>query len=253
LLARASVLITRPQPSADALANKIIEQGGKAIVFSTFTIEPLLNKDLLEQAIQQLASTHWAIFVSPNAVHQVLPIWQRYWPESLKNLCIGAVGKSTADALHTYSLDAICPTDQFSSESLLSLPELQSVQQKSVMIFQGETGRGHLQTVLTERGAKVSTIIAYRRVSASPVSLSVWQKWQQSAINTVVYTSAEGMLNLYKLVDVDHQNWLKRIPAIVPSARLAKIAQDIKITSIIQSKDARNSEILKSLLKIQRT
>lgn len=247
---RASVLITRPQPQADELAAKIIEHSGKAIVFPTFTIETLLDKNLLEQTIQKLASIDWVIFVSPNAVNQVLPLWRRYWPESLMNLCIGAVGKSTAAALSAYALDAIYPEDEFSSESLLSLPGLQSMQGKSVVIFQGDTGRGRLQEVLIERGANVSTVIAYRRVSASPVSLSSLQKWQQSGINAVIYTSAQGMLNLYTLVNVDYHNWLKHIPAVVVSDRLAEIARGIKIQSIIQSQDARNSEILKSLLKI---
>jgi len=244
------VLITRPQPQANELATKLTEQGNKAIVFPTFSIEDSLDQAALHTAISTLDQVDVAIFVSPRAVEKTLPIWLTYWPKIPKKILLVAVGKSTEQALKAYlPVQVVCPEDEFNSEALLALPDLQAVHHKIVMIFQGETGRGLLEKVLTLRGAKVKIAICYRRVLSSPVSLPEVREWQQAGVNRIVYTSAEGMLNLFKLVDDKAHDWLKNIPSLVVSPRLVELAKEMNIQTVIQSRSAHVDAIIETLNK----
>lgn len=244
-------LITRPQPQADELALQIALHGGKSMVFPTFSIEDPLDKNALQVAIQMLDQVDMAIFVSPHAVKKTLPLWLSCWPLPPEKLMIAAVGKSTESALEVYlsATNVICPEKEFNSEALLSLPALQAVRGKTIVIFQGETGRGLLEKVLVKRGAKVKIAVCYRRVLSSLVSLPKVLEWQQAGVNCVIYTSIEGMLNLFKLADPKGHEWLKSLPSLVISQRLAEMAKKIKIQTVIQSRNAHSSAIVEALVQ----
>lgn len=248
MLDKLCVLITRPQPQADELAETIVAEGGRTIVCPTFSIEDPLDKDAFQRSAQQLDKADIIIFVSPNAVKKAMPFLQNAWPKLPENLLITAVGKSTQKALKTYGLKSVlCPEKEFNSESLLSLPALNHVQNKMILIFQGETGRGLLENVLTTRGADVRLVICYRRVLTHQISPSTVFNWQKMGINCIVYTSAEGMLNLFTLIDENFHGWLKSLPSVVVSGRLAEIAKTIKIETIIQSQGADTASIIQAL------
>ena len=239
-------LITRPQPKADELAALIDQEGGKTIVFPTFSIEEPMNIAALKQQIQALTNIDIAVFVSPHAVKKTMP----YFSKLRKNSLIAAVGKSTKEILERHGFTEVTyPKANFSSESLLALPELQTVHNKTVIIFQGETSRGLLQNVLTDRGAKVVTAIAYRRVLCTPVHSRTILSWKNKSLNCVIYTSAEGLLNLFKLINLEHHPWLKSIPSLVISPRLKKIAKQIGIQHVFESENARANAIIEALKK----
>lgn len=247
LLSQLCVLITKPLPKGNELAAKVVAEGGKAIVFPTFRIEDCIDKVALERAVKKLKVIDLAIFVSPNAVEKTLPLWRIYWPTIPAHLSIAAVGKGTQEALSAYGIASICPEALCGSEALLSLPALQGMRNKTVMIFQGETGRGLLQASLLEGGAKVITVVAYRRVLETPISAARVQEWRRAGVNCVVYTSEEGMLNLFKLAPVKHHLWLKGTLSLVVSERLVETAQRIKIQTIVCSRGARAHQILETL------
>lgn len=246
MLSSLCVLITAPQPKAAELADRIMAQRGRAFVFPTFSVEVTPDPSLLIAALKILDQTDLAIFVSPNAVHYTLPLWQQCGLKRPK--VIAAVGKSTQAALYAYQLPSVvCPDTAFNSEALLNLPELTDVGGKTVMIFQGQTGRGLLESVLQNRGAKVTLVSCYQRVLSNPLSPEQELAWQQAGINGVIYTSAEGMLNLFKLVSTPMQIQLKKIPSLVISPRLAEIAQQVTIEIVIQSRNAQSESIILAL------
>ena len=241
-------LITRPQPQATELANAIISKGGRAVVYPTFSIEDSLDEKSLQLAIKDLDKIDMAIFVSTNAVEKTMPLLQAFWPQLPTNLLILAVGKSTAQALKNYSVKLVLfPEKEFNSEALLSIPVLKEVEGKSIAIFQGETGRGLLEKVLVERGAKVNLVVCYRRLLSPRIPVATVLGWQQTGINCIIYTSEEGMRNLFQLVDQGFHHWLQRIPSLVVSPRLVEIAKGIRICTIIQSQGAHTSEIIAAL------
>lgn len=248
MLNKLCILVTRPQPQADELAELIVAEGGKAVACPTFSIEDPLDKDALQTAIQQLDEADIVIFVSPNAVKKAMPLLQAVWPKLPENLLITAVGKSTQKVLKAYGLKSVlCPEDEFNSEALLSLPVFNQIQNRMILIFQGETGRGLLENVLTTRGANVRLAICYRRVLTPHIPASTVFNWQKIGINCIVYTSAEGMLNLFQLIDESFHRWLKTLPSVVVSTRLAEIAKGIKIDTIIQSHGADSASIIEAL------
>lgn len=242
------MLITKPQ--ADELVTHIHQAGGHTILYPTFSIEDPSNVNALQNQVKTLSNVDIAIFISPHAVKKTMPFWQTYWPQLPKHLSIAAVGKSTQETLQHFGYTTnIYPKTEFNSEALLTLPKLQNVQNKTIMIFQGEIGRGLLQSVLTQRGANVITAIAYRRALSDPITQLNLLDWKKKGLNYVIYTNAEGMLNLFKLVDAKYHDWLKHIPSLVISPRLREVAKSIGIQQVVESKNARTNMIIETLIK----
>ena len=84
------------------------------------------------------------------------------WPSGVP---VAAIGDATAEALRNSGFPAvISPPVRHDSEGLLEMPELQSVRDKSIVVFRGEGGREKLKEALEERGARVTYAECYRRV-----------------------------------------------------------------------------------------
>lgn len=214
-----SVLITRPEHQAQSLCQKIQNLGGKFILFPTIVIADIEDQYLIKSAIQKLSDFDMAIFISPNAVEKTIPFIRAAWPIATK---VAAVGASTANALRKLKLpNIIRPQKIFNSESLLSLPELQVVAKKRIVIFKGENGRELLSVTLRERGAVVTEVCVYRRIMPSQsVKLP-------DDIDVIVCTSNVGLQNLYSMVDEKYRQDLLHEQLLVISDRMIVLAQNL--------------------------
>lgn len=242
-LAGIHILVTRPDPAGSELCHQIEQQAGKAMHFPVLAFEPPLDSSALERAIDELGSQDWLIFVSPRAVYMSIPLLRRRWPELPPTLQFAAVGAGTTQALHAAGYDvAVQPEENWSSEGLLAMPEFQEVRDKKIALIRGEGGRDMLAQVLTERGASVLHVVAYRRV-LPVVNQTVLA---QADLNVVLCTSIEGLRNLKKLAGDQHQR-LQRMPLIVVSERIKKLAEDLDFQPIWVAKNASHSAILEIL------
>ena len=249
-LAGIGVLVTRPEHQAEALCQKIEQQGGNTIRFPVLQIDDIDDTTQLYSQIDRLNTFDIAIFISPNAVKKAANIIQarKKWPENVK---IAAVGKTSAKALDSLGLKAdIFPSKRFNSEALLSLEEMQNIAGKNIIIFRGEGGRELLAETLKARGATVEYAECYKR-SKPKADISVLQKhWARGEIDIVVTTSNEGLHNLYDMVGLLGRQWLAKSPMIVVSERGADLAMQLgfKHRPIVSSQ-ASDDEILNSLIE----
>ena len=132
-----TVLITRPLPQAKHLREQLEAIGVGSVVFPTIEIVPLLTS---EQLIQQLSpEADYLIVTSVHAVRESL--------SRLTTPCI-AVGRATAKALAAVGVHTIITPEQFSSEGLLALPQLQDVQYQQITLLSGVGGRNVLAHAL---------------------------------------------------------------------------------------------------------
>jgi uroporphyrinogen-III synthase len=210
-----SILVTRPLPQAQALANSIANFGGEPIVFPAIAIEALSGAvpephDLI-------------IFVSVNAVEHGATLI-----EKAVGTRIAAIGKATAAALAAANCPAdIVPETSFTSESLLALPTLQLVAGQRALIVRGEGGRETLRETLTTQGLIVSTLEVYRRVrpSISQEAIGVLeQRWAEEGIDAVTATSVATFTNLIEMLSDRGRELLKHTPLVAPTRRITDAA-----------------------------
>ncbi|HWR88433.1 MAG TPA: uroporphyrinogen-III synthase, partial [Acidiferrobacterales bacterium] len=150
------VLVTRPAHQAETLVQKIEAAGGEAVRLPTIEIVAPANPVVLHAVLDRLSEFAFAIFISPNAVRQFLPIVRARGgvPSGLQ---LAAVGQGTLRTLNDEGFDKVlAPPERFDSGALLELLPSAVVAGKDVLIVRGEGGHKLLGESLSARGARVA-------------------------------------------------------------------------------------------------
>jgi len=229
-LAQRGIVVTRPEGQAAALARALAELGANPIVIPTIAIEPPADMAALDAALAHLASHDFAVFVSVNAVEQLLSR-VRSWPASVRAL---APGPGTAAALAAGGVaDTLVPTTTYDSEGLLALPELRSVAGKRFVIFRGDGGRELLGETLVARGATVDYVSVYRRAKPAGGGEVLIAAWLEGRMDAITVTSSEGLENLWDLLDGPGRKALRATPLFAPHPRIAQRAHSLGVAEVV--------------------
>ena len=170
------VLVTRPAAQAAQWVTRLQAHGVQAGALPLIAIEPARDAAPIRAAWVNLAACQLVVFVSPNAVdqffaHRPLGASSAAWPHSVR---VASPGPGTTHTLRGWGvpeaqiLEPAADAPQFDSESLWLSLARHDWRAASVLIVRGEGGgRDWLGSTLTEHGAQVCHLAAYRR--AAPV------------------------------------------------------------------------------------
>lgn len=213
-----TILVTRPQPQANALAAGIGELGGEPIIFPTIAIEPI-------DAVISPEAHDLVIFVSVHAVEHGARLIHKT-PATR----IAAIGRATAAALSAANLPAdIVPDAGFTSEALLAHPSLQVTPGQRALIVRGEGGREMLRESLTTQGLTVNTLEVYRRVKPEVPTeklAALELRWIEEGIDAVTATSLETYTNLADMLPDRARDLLSNTSLVAPSHRIIDAARE---------------------------
>jgi uroporphyrinogen-III synthase len=236
-----TILVTRPAHQAANLLKLIRESGNEPLLFPTIEITEPVDHSSFITAMQHLTDYDIAIFTSANAANKTLP----HWPNRKPSLKIFAMGRGTTQALQQwgFKVDRM-PKQNFGSEAILNLSELQNLSRKKIVIFTGEGGRTLLQTILTQRGGTVHTAFAYRRKIPylAPKELAEWKK---KHFDLIICTSNQSLENLITLLGIEES--LLTTPLLVISERMRSFAQEQGFTHIMVAPEVSERAILDTL------
>jgi uroporphyrinogen III methyltransferase / synthase len=244
---RATIVITRPGGQSSALVTRLHDAGFDTLEFPLIDIAPVSDDAPLRAALDELyAPDRYAlvVFVSPNAIDHAFGRLHAPWPADVP---VAVVGPGSVAALARQGVSApahrvISPSTEhadprFDSEALYTAIEAQfgesGLEGKRVLVVRGDGGREWLAERMTEAGARVEKIAAYRRVLPEPSM----QKWER--IHTLLagephawlLTSSEGVRNFDELarehLTADEVVRLKRAPVMCPHPRIAEAARNM--------------------------
>jgi uroporphyrinogen-III synthase len=211
------VVVTRPSSLAEGLAGLIEAAGGRAFRFPAIEIQPL-SPALADGAIDM------AVFISPTAVREGL----KYLP---KNAQVAALSQGTRRELERHGVaQVLAAEDGADSEALLARPELQQVAGRRIAIFRGEGGREVLGQTLRGRGASVEYVECYRRVRPRSDPAPLLAAWKAGSLHAVTASSAQGLTNLFALLDA---GLLRSLPLFVPHQRVADEARRLGAQEVL--------------------
>ena len=221
--------MVRPLREQDAFL-ALLEQSEADVTYTPIMrIEPIVETQSIENLILTLDQFDKAIFISANAAELGLEWVDEYWPMLPVGLELFAVGQQTGQIFSQYGYPVFCPQNQQNTEGLLELEQLQKLDGKAVVIFRGGGGRQTLGETLEQRGAKVSYCELYNRVIES----GSLERARQQAKTTGCLIAHSGEL-LQAMADPE--NLLG--PLVVPSNRVAAMAQDMGYQSIVVADNA---------------
>ncbi len=172
------LLVTRPQPQADAWVERLRAQGVDAAALPLLAVDAVVDLDQLHTAWRELPRYALAMFVSPNAVSHFFaarPVGAAAagWPAAVR---AGATGPGTLQALLLAGVPrALCvapraTATQFDSAALWAQLRAEDWAGREVLVLRGDGGRDEFADHLRSAGAAVHFTQAYRRGPARPTA-----------------------------------------------------------------------------------
>ncbi|MDR5749846.1 MULTISPECIES: fused uroporphyrinogen-III synthase HemD/membrane protein HemX [unclassified Caballeronia] len=266
---RVTIVVTRPIGQSATLLALLADAGFDTLEFPLIDIAPVADEAPLRAALDELYGPQkyaLVVFVSPNAVDHAFGKLAAPWPADVPVAVVGpgsvaALARQgvAAPAHRVISPSAEAADPRFDSEALYAAIETQfganGLEGKRVLIVRGDGGREWLAERMTEAGATVEKVAAYRRIVPEP-SMQKWERIHALLADEPhawLLTSSEGVRNLDELarehLSPDETARLKRAPLVSPHPRIAEAARQAGFDRITVSGagDERIAESLRTV------
>jgi uroporphyrinogen III methyltransferase/synthase len=199
------VVVTRAAQQSASLVEKLSELGAEILEMPSTRIARM-DLSPLRSELTRLDSYQWLVFTSQNAVSI---FWEQLIgsqrdARSLAGLMIAAVGPATAGALLERGIAVDVIPERFVAEGLLEkLRERHDVTGSRVLYVTAEGAREVLIDGLTELGAEVNVVTAYRSVQDSAGATRLRKALENDTVNAVTFTSASSVRGFVDAVGGD--------------------------------------------------
>jgi uroporphyrinogen III methyltransferase / synthase len=200
------VVVTRARAQASGLAATLRGLGAEVVELPAIRIEPRIESDEVEQAVERIGDYALICVTSPNGAHLLFealgaagldaralggPVGSA--AAARAGTVVAAIGPGTARALAAHGVSADLVPERFVAESLVeSLAEIE-VSGKRVLVARAAEARDVLPDALRERGAEVDVVALYETVRERPSPEAI--EAAQSA-DYVTFTSSSTVHNL---------------------------------------------------------
>jgi uroporphyrinogen III methyltransferase/synthase len=189
------VLVTRPRHQADAMAARVAELGGEAVLLPIVDVLPPADYAEVDAAIERIGSYQWLVFTSVNGVSFFLGRLRSSGKDmrALAGAKLAAIGPATADALRGFHLEPDLVPEGFNSEGLAAALR-DRVAGTRVLLARADRGLDLLREELGKVAA-VEQVAVYRQVD-EPAAGPALAMLRAGEIDVVSLTSSNIALGL---------------------------------------------------------
>ncbi|MDD3472512.1 MAG: uroporphyrinogen-III C-methyltransferase [Syntrophaceae bacterium] len=209
------VLITRSREQSKKMAERILSQGGKPILFPTIQIQPPDDFKQLDSAFESIRSYHWIIFTSVNAVQAFFGRFFElgYDIRDLAGPKFGAIGPVTASTIRAFGIKVEILAEQFVAEGVLEAFTHEDLRNKNILIPRAEKARDILPYGLKDMGANVNIVNVYRTGLPDDLDVDhIRQLLRNGEIDIVTFTSSSTVSHFVKVIGREEvQDMLKEV------------------------------------------
>ena len=197
-------VVSRARSSNSRLSEGLRALGAVAIETPAIRIEPLTAFDELDATLSNIGTYEWLAFASSNAVAHVFKRLDamRLDARYLHGVKVAAIGPATVEALKIRGITADLIPEDYSSDGLITAFANLGESPKRVLAFKSDIGRESVMQRLTELGAKVDMVSAYRTVAAEESADHAKAAYREG-VNITTFTSSSTVNNLVKMLDTD--------------------------------------------------
>ncbi|MDX5297666.1 MAG: uroporphyrinogen-III synthase [Gammaproteobacteria bacterium] len=218
------ILVCRPADAGERLCAELQAAGAQTRLLPLLDIAPLAETPSARQLAQNLDQFQHVIVISPTAARFAIDWLEDTWPQWPVGQIWYGVGQGTAQILRDAGLQAQAPRQGCTSEDLLALPALQTLDTQRVLLLKGEGGRPVLAATLQARGARVESVDLYRRTPSQPDPTRVREALCDFDPHLIIALTAETLNNLIALGENTDHN-LRRRGVVVPAQPVAEHAR----------------------------
>lgn len=208
-LAGRTILVTRPQGQAEALAKPLRDLGARVLQQPAIAIEPPKDWEPVDSAIAKLSEYDLLIFCSHNGVQFFLNRLKKGGGDmrALAGLEIGCIGKKTATALQKFHLQCDFMPDTFHAEAMTNLLASHA-NEKRILVIRASRGNDEFATQLTAMGGHVTQVIAYQHSDVNECDASIKKTVSNGEVDWVTITSSATAESLHRMFS-DSMNDMK--------------------------------------------
>lgn len=195
------ILVTRSRDQASELSQLLREQGAEPIEFPVIKITPPESFEQLDVALDRVDQYDWLLFTSANGVLSVMSRLSDLGRDVrwLKGPKVGAIGPATAEAIACLGIRVDFTPSRFVAEAVVEeFPEDPSG--KRILIPRAQEAREVLPEKLTERGAQVDVVTAYRTEIEESCAAPIQEMLAEGEIDIITFTSSSTVKNFVKLI-----------------------------------------------------
>ena len=197
------ILVTRPRDQAHLLSDKLRALGAVTFELPAIEIAPPQSYAQLDDAIHNIKLYDWIVFTS---VHGV-----QFFNDRLASLNatlakdnhvkVAAVGPATAAALKHAGREPDYVPRQYLTEKIAA--GLGDLHGKRILLARADIASKRLPQILSENGASVDEIVAYRTVMPNDLTREVLESILMKGIDVITFTSPSTVRNLALLLGSD--------------------------------------------------
>ena len=219
------IIITRTREQASELMAGLEEMGANCLEYSTINIQPVESYELFDAELERLNEYHWILFTSLNGVKYFFERLNKLGMDSrdLKGPDIATVGKSTADDLHRYGINADLIPNVFTGEGLAQSLLDQGVEGRNILIPRAQQAREILPETLRGAGAQVTVAPVYRNVPTEGRREALREELEKGDVDMITFTSSSTVRNFLSMLDARDGDELQQLLKGVKIAAIGPI------------------------------
>lgn len=219
------IIVTRTREQASDLVAGLEEFGANCLEYSTIHIKPVDSYEILDGELERLKEYHWILFTSLNGVKY---FFERLYSKGmdardLKGSDLAVVGKSTADLLLRYGLNADLIPSTFTGEGLAESLLDQGVEGRNILIPRALHGRKILPETLRGAGAQVTVAPVYENCPAEGDKETLRGELENGGVEMITFTSSSTVRNFLTMLDAENQEELQQILTGIKIAAIGPI------------------------------
>ncbi len=219
------IIVTRTREQASELVAGLEEFGANCLEYSTIHIKPVDSYAVLDDELERLKEYHWILFTSLNGVKY---FFERLYSKGMdardmKGPEIAVVGKSTADFLLQYGLNADLIPSTFTGEGLAEALLDQGIEGRNILIPRALCAREILPETLRGAGAQVTVAPVYQNCPAEGDKENLREELENGGVEMITFTSSSTVRNFLAMIDVENQKELQEILAGIKIAAIGPI------------------------------
>lgn len=242
-LAGARIVVTRARHQAEPVARLIRERGGVPLLYPCLAMAPADDFLPLDDSLCRLGEFDWLVFTSSNAVAAVADRLRSVGTQpDWSQVAIAAVGAQTRDAVRAvFGRDADFLPEQANARGLAQgLPVPRAAR---VLLPQTDRADSATAQILRDRGAAVSTVVAYRTVMGSG-GIDLAAQVSQGNIQALTFASPSAVEFLLQRCP---QPQLLALPAACIGATTARAARRLGFARLVVPPVGGLSKMLEAL------
>jgi hydroxymethylbilane synthase len=245
------VVVTRPRAQAQRFIARLESLGATVLALATIEIVPPADDyTALDAAIATLEQYDWVVFTSANGVHH---FWERltHVGKSTADLAViqwAVVGEATAEALAAYGINSQVLPETYVAEELITTLSHYPLEGKRILMPRADIARQVLPDALTERGAKVTAVDAYRTIAPplDPATIALLEQ----GVDVLTFTSSSTVRNFVAQMGEDAaQRLAKNAIVAVIGPITAQTAHEVGLPVTLQAETHTTDGLIESLIQ----